>query len=183
MPYGHGGAAVQSRCLDLFQSLIWVACPTGNQPLCGGPGFAVSIPHMGCMPYGPSYRVLRLGLRISFNPSYGLHALRAVAKRVRTQFADCGFNPSYGLHALRAYSGMFYVMLIRVSIPHMGCMPYGPQIRGRLPSLCLLVSIPHMGCMPYGLSTTRLFNYSNLSFNPSYGLHALRAHSRPRIRQ
>ncbi len=38
-----------------------------------------------------------------------------------------GFNPSYGLHALRAVS----------------------EIRNRITDM--IVSIPHMGCMPYGL--------------------------------
>ncbi len=39
-----------------FQSLIWVACPTGPTGPQGGrfaaARRAVSIPHMGCMPYG-----------------------------------------------------------------------------------------------------------------------------------
>ena len=61
----------------------------------------VSIPHMGCMPYGHVIRSLILEKETSFNPSYGLHALRA-------QFA---------LSQRRCR--------LAVSIPHMGCMPYG----------------------------------------------------------
>ena len=84
------------------------------------------------------------------------------------------FNPSYGLHALRAHDGRCGAQHRRVSIPHMGCMPYGlvpsgwegleagfqsliwvacPTGIGSMIETVLLntVSIPHMGCMPYGL--------------------------------
>ena len=66
----------------LFQSLIWVACPTGATPTT-----QAQVEFYG------------------FNPSYGLHALRAnhqnsVRRRRRS------FNPSYGLHALRAASAV-----------------------------------------------------------------------------
>ncbi len=86
------------------------------------------------------------------------------------------FNPSYGLHALRAFDSSCFSKILHVSIPHMGCMPYGlepDRVRGLLkvlsfnPSYGLHalraldqrrpaaatrpVSIPHMGCMPYGL--------------------------------
>ncbi len=61
-----------------FQSLIWVACPTGQ--------VMENLPE---------------DLQEGFNPSYGLHALRAI--RVGIQPVKLhGFNPSYGLHALRA---------------------------------------------------------------------------------
>ncbi len=61
-----------------------------------------------------------------------------------------------------------------VSIPHMGCMPYGLDPVG-VTIDHLLVSIPHMGCMPYGPLRLRLHTENPKSFNPSYGLHALRA--------
>ncbi len=111
----------------------------------------------------------------------------------------CSFNPSYGLHALRAYSIQVIVVLeIPVSIPHMGCMPYGQDYSPK-PNLSTSVSIPHMGCMPYGLDGVnrigeiwyvsiphmgcmpygRVRAHQRLpdgsGFNPSYGLHALRA--------
>ncbi len=59
------------------------------------------------------------------------------------------FNPSYGLHALRALFHHCTITKPDVSIPHMGCMPYGLRTQ---PSMALEVnvSIPHMGCMPYG---------------------------------
>ena len=60
----------------------------------------VSIPHMGCMPYGLIEGFDAEALCPSFNPSYGLHALRAQM-----------------LTGVCTISG--------VSIPHMGCMPYG----------------------------------------------------------
>ena len=79
---------------------------------------------MGCMPYGPSVNVYLVFVHIGFNPSYGLHALRAI----------------YILGIVCSFS---------VSIPHMGCMPYG-LVKMPLESAQMLVSIPHMGCMPYG---------------------------------
>ncbi len=56
----------------------------------------------------------------------------------------------------------------------MGCMPYG---RFDAESLCpkQIVSIPHMGCMPYGPWLQVTFDRGGTGFNPSYGLHALRA--------
>ena len=66
--------------------------------------FDVSIPHMGCMPYGPR-------------------------RHQGDLLVKDGFNPSYGLHALRAPDGVLTVIRqIVVSIPHMGCMPYGRQV-------------------------------------------------------
>ncbi len=87
-----------------------------------------------------------------------------------------GFNPSYGLHALRAgYIAATPKQPWLVSIPHMGCMPYGHikeayrKADAMFQSLIWVacptgssqfirflasftpVSIPHMGCMPYGL--------------------------------
>ena len=185
-------------CGSQFQSLIWVACPTGSQLSWPSPTPAgVSIPHMGCMPYGqaclagswrrrwcfnPSYGLHALRAQetarwdkneASFNPSYGLHALRAGIRRRQSRDSP-GFNPSYGLHALRATNSLYQRNLIkefqsliwvacptgwpgscrqptagRVSIPHMGCMPYGlNEWSGYIAATP--VSIPHMGCMPYG---------------------------------
>ncbi len=77
------------------------------------------------MPYGPVVDLVATRTELSFNPSYGLHALRA-ERLQRLQKRRWGFNPSYGLHALRAASP--HTMRRhngRVSIPHMGCMPYG----------------------------------------------------------
>ena len=62
----------------LFQSLIWVACPTGATPTT-----QAQVEFYG------------------FNPSYGLHALRAPTPCSHAKIS-WGFNPSYGLHALRA---------------------------------------------------------------------------------
>ncbi len=110
-----------------FQSLIWVACPTGHNSKCSGSStMSVSIPHMGCMPYG---------------------------RDLRTRW-----------HRPRG-----------VSIPHMGCMPYGLKPQQFLVRTELRVSIPHMGCMPYGQCTQFFLGQKTASFNPSYGLHALRA--------
>ncbi len=181
----------------------------------------VSIPHMGCMPYGRHSNAASCQVSSCFNPSYGLHALRAIiadaAMRPRVSF-----NPSYGLHALRAGSGGSCHRTCCVSIPHMGCMPYGPDThptrRGTYGFQSLIwvacptggelplghhagptVSIPHMGCMPYGHQNRRYRDehaefqsliwvacptgrvgagpsgLPTLCFNPSYGLHALRA--------
>ena len=127
-PTGGVGEYRQSSRRAKFQSLIWVACPTGVRQW-GGNGFPneVSIPHMGCMPYGrrsmprhaaidpefqsliwvacPTgiYRSREQDIYKSFNPSYGLHALRAAAGNLPVSRGCRRFNPSYGLHALRAY--------------------------------------------------------------------------------
>ncbi len=110
----------------------------------------------------------------SFNPSYGLHALRAEVWYTRFRRKN-SFNPSYGLHALRApRSTKFLGETIVVSIPHMGCMPYGPlSISDNHTDVW--VSIPHMGCMPYGPQVDPAPDQPEWCFNPSYGLHALRA--------
>ena len=97
---------------------------------------------------------------------------RATQRRRRRSLQ--GFNPSYGLHALRACLIEYKRYDFEVSIPHMGCMPYGPRM-GRKRSVDGDVSIPRMGCMPYGLNLVEK-DYNILRcFNPSYGLHALRA--------
>ena len=86
----------------LFQSLIWVACPTGGELLRAPDGqILVSIPHMGCMPYGLDEKSIDGPGTLRFNPSYGLHALRALKNEDLQPLAK-RFNPSYGLHALRA---------------------------------------------------------------------------------
>ena len=103
MPYGLEFGVEQHDGDGLFQSLIWVACPTGIN--C----YIVHFVHCG------------------FNPSYGLHALRACALALAT-LALRGFNPSYGLHALRAKPIQLSVGNWEVSIPHMGCMPYGQRL-------------------------------------------------------
>ncbi len=103
MPYGRQRCSALRRRHWLFQSLIWVACPTGAPASARRERLRrVSIPHMGCMPYGPR-RVSWSNLPShSFNPSYGLHALRASRRAAALPAALYGFNPSYGLHALRA---------------------------------------------------------------------------------
>ncbi len=150
MPYGQYSAYLYTGDLG-FQSLIWVACPTGHASVlrtCAV--LEVSIPHMGCMPYG----------------QLCAHCI-------------CVFT--------------------LVSIPHMGCMPYGLHQEAGVSasdefqsliwvacptgiprvdvvfSLKLGVSIPHMGCMPYGLGEWNIDVFHSNGFNPSYGLHALRA--------
>ncbi len=150
------------------------------------------------MPYGhrPHQSICPM---CRFNPSYGLHALRAV-------------EPIWGLRLMFMFQSLIWVacptgtaILARtpglrwVSIPHMGCMPYGLADTTSAQSLGV-VSIPHMGCMPYGLgyqptAPTRRVGFQSLiwvacptgwergiavdspreCFNPSYGLHALRA--------
>ncbi len=66
---------------------------------------------MGDCGFNPSYGLHALRAQImvtgkgsktrGFNPSYGLHALRAGYLRL-TATDSYRFNPSYGLHALRA---------------------------------------------------------------------------------
>ncbi len=55
------------------------------------------------MPYGLEWVTIQWQFHPQecFNPSYGLHALRASWEWVGTE-PEPGFNPSYGLHALRA---------------------------------------------------------------------------------
>ena len=223
MPYGLRNRP-QDSADNLFQSLIWVACPTGEALNKGNlPQLLVfqSLIWVAC-PTG-SYCAMTAWRCACFNPSYGLHALRA-ALRHHDGALRRGFNPSYGLHALRAWPFPVYADYKGVSIPHMGCMPYGLRefIRtelqgvwvsiphmgcmpyGRFPKLegqpregvsiphmgCMpygldtqtpkaarggRVSIPHMGCMPFGQTPRQCCCLGCVSFNPSYGLHALRA--------
>ncbi len=117
--------SLQALPAELFQSLIWVACPTGvvgrkayNLPL----GFN---PSYGLHALRACKSIVYPHERSSFNPSYGLHALRAPREGVIWRY-DLRFNPSYGLHALRAFALERFVRCnLVVSIPHMGCMPYG----------------------------------------------------------
>ena len=115
---------------------------------------AVSIPHMGCMPYGqldPDYESALRGFQ-----SLIWVACPTGFRMVTTLYGDPhSFNPSYGLHALRARKlRTNFQKKSEVSIPHMGCMPYG-QVRAAWPLFRLTVSIPHMGCMPYGRPACR----------------------------
>ncbi len=222
--------------------------PYGPQtPIDGLLRLAVSIPHMGCMPYGPAILLCRMSatwefqsliwvacptgvvgfrhdpyVRSCFNPSYGLHALRATMRRRHGLVKSC-FNPSYGLHALRAHSPISKRRWFQSFNPSYGlhalrataCLdqrsaslkfqsliwvacPTGALMSGRSADE-VVVSIPHMGCMPYGpimspwcildhhvfqsliwvaCPTGRMHQVDpswSRSFNPSYGLHALRA--------
>ncbi len=153
MPYGQELAQYGIQNLQLFQSLIWVACPTGKRSTCVAtdtrsfqsliwvacptgqewhrpPGWCgrVSIPHMGCMPYG---RLLRNRARaaLSFQSLIWVACPTGVNICLTTLFVCFSFNPSYGLHALRAGLDSEFGCTILVSIPHMGCMPYGPLRR------------------------------------------------------
>ncbi len=136
--YGlHALRAVASHrgCLveKLFQSLIWVACPTGGK-FCVNPlqFHQVSIPHMGCMPYGlwPSTAYLR-GKR--FQSLIWVACPTGPLTRLVHQPLT-SFNPSYGLHALRATKNTKHFFATdHVSIPHMGCMPYGHPHNTRIP--------------------------------------------------
>ncbi len=112
------------------------------------PNSRVSIPHMGCMPYGPRTASARARSTYVSIPHMGCMPYGRQQRRLLLG-VRCRFNPSYGLHALRAECSRSALSRIVVSIPHMGCMPYG-----RDPNVCHChsrqVSIPHMGCMPYG---------------------------------
>ncbi len=86
----------------MFQSLIWVACPTGRPirgPALRDPWFQ-SLIWVAC-PTGLCYAAGR-PWSMGFNPSYGLHALRASQYCTICTIDSVRFNPSYGLHALRA---------------------------------------------------------------------------------
>ena len=134
--------------LRMFQSLIWVACPTGKL-VQGRKAFnlPVSIPHMGCMPYGPAQPDPDSeSQQYGFNPSYGLHALRATMNYLFVKATKSSFNPSYGLHALRAASRAHSGSVSQVSIPHMGCMPYGPISMSLFHSNLMFQSLIWVAC-------------------------------------
>ncbi len=135
----------------LFQSLIWVACPTGGRLHWASllKNRRVSIPHMGCMPYGQRHLGGDIGHVDSFNPSYGLHALRATVDAAKVAKHN-GFNPSYGLHALRAAKNAWYFFALALfqSLIWVAC-PTGQNFANNHFQK-VWVSIPHMGCMPYG---------------------------------
>ena len=125
MPYGPREAR-HASCLSTFQSLIWVACPTGkhragHRAEAGG----VSIPHMGCMPYG-----------------------RAPASAEGSAF--------------RWFQSLIWVACPTGTFTTQGCMSH-QRFQSLIWVACptgivlewtkdvdLVVSIPHMGCMPYG---------------------------------
>ena len=137
----------------VFQSLIWVACPTGQRyfEFHHAPP-EVSIPHMGCMPYGlcdrrSCARTIRFQSLIWVACPTGATSERVQGSRIKS------FNPSYGLHALRAgIIAVWNIFTVMVTIPHRGCMPYG-QTWSPGDEFAARVAIPHMGCMPYGLKT------------------------------
>ncbi len=172
---------LSARTGAVFQSLIWVACPTGCRgfktfefdpevsiPHMGCMPYghvpygdyaiwgSVSIPHMGCMPYGLNNRIASVWCTRCFNPSYGLHALRAsdthgVAGRAEDLFQSliwvaCPTGrivTSMSRSAILSFQSLIWV-----------ACPTG----GDCPPSCLRrsdVSIPHMGCMPYGLFSNR----------------------------
>ena len=140
---------------------------------------------MGCMPYGPdAVAGLQPSLAACFNPSYGLHALRADnAGHTGSVCRGRCFNPSYGLHALRALTLEADGWRLVVSIPHMGCMPYGPG-----PNARIALGLDYGFNPSYGLHALRAWSVSESHrdgaasrFNPSYGLHALRALAYPRF--
>ena len=112
----------------------------------------VSIPHMGCMPYGPLMAIMPYGDPLWFQSLIWVACPTGPPAPTRECIVFAiGFNPSYGLHALRAMAIMPYGdHPNQVSIPHMGCMPYGPWMEFQY-VVDHNVSIPHMGCMPYGL--------------------------------
>ncbi len=131
------------------------------------------------MPYGPdAVAGLQPSLAACFNPSYGLHALRADnAGHTGSVCRGRCFNPSYGLHALRALTLEADGWRLVVSIPHMGCMPYGPG-----PNARIALGLDYGFNPSYGLHALRAWSVSESHrdgaasrFNPSYGLHALRA--------
>ena len=200
MPYGRMSDSYHVIKLMEFQSLIWVACPTGLSFLSlerNGIG-NVSIPHMGCMPYG-LYSICTLFVHVLVSiphmgcMPYGLKEAYRKADRLAVSIPHMGCMP-YG-----PLAGLPQQSVRCVSIPHMGCMPYGLggsrcRLGVALPFQSLIwvacptgfsslydgedipyVSIPHMGCMPYGLLTLMDQTYRMSCFNPSYGLHALRA--------
>ncbi len=186
----------------LFQSLIWVACPTGLRdhpmrrrsrvsiphmgcmpygqasPDNSGHTSLVSIPHMGCMPYGLcSISHLHFGVVESLFQSLIWVACPTGVRRLCWQYWDVAVSiPHMGCMPYGRAPRASRAAAARVSIPHMGCMPYGPGRAPGLPIRCL-VSIPHMGCMPYGPGWLARRWGQSLCFNPSYGLHALRAQS------
>ena len=86
---------------------------------------------------------------VGFNPSYGLHALRA-AEIKRLGAEQDGFNPSYGLHALRAEFGVHFSCPSYGFNPSYGLHALRARARAGAGNSDLVVSIPHMGCMPYG---------------------------------
>ena len=156
----------------MFQSLIWVACPTGLFRPTAKRSTTCFNPSYGLHALRARARLCKFHACVSFNPSYGLHALRA---SFRFEYpADMSrFNPSYGLHALRASSKVVWEVVLEVSIPHMGCMPYGQIVPFFSSGIFTFQSLIWVAC-PTG-STGSSGLVGSLGFNPSYGLHALRA--------
>ena len=176
MPYGLPQNVLWST-QGQFQSLIWVACPTGTIAMAWrrhgqerfNPSYGlhalrarritpprthvpVSIPHMGCMPYGPDRAEAATG-RAVFQSLIWV-ACPTGPTRTPHGGGPMGFNPSYGLHALRAES-----------------CPWGAMRAQQFQSLIWVAC-------PTGTRTGDT-EMSTPSFNPSYGLHALRAVSVP----
>ncbi len=133
-PTGHRRYLTGASWSGRFQSLIWVACPTGRDrstPCMIGYQFQsliwvacpTGIATSGCQP------TARVPSNVSFNPSYGLHALRA-----RTGQPHLAYQAEFqSLIWVACPTGRMCNRVGRsdsfVSIPHMGCMPYGQALR------------------------------------------------------
>ena len=152
MPYGRMSDSYHVIKLMEFQSLIWVACPTGLSFLSlerNGIG-NVSIPHMGCMPYG-LYSICTLFVHVLVSiphmgcMPYGPSHCQNV-RNLTLQFQSLIWVACPTGDRCRRWGATE----CNVSIPHMGCMPYGQRRRPAAHAV-RQVSIPHMGCMPYGL--------------------------------
>ncbi len=114
---------------------------------------------------------------LGFNPSYGLHALRARCNLPAMLDKQACFNPSYGLHALRACTDFDSRAAMRrfQSLIWVACPTGPPALRHNPISNCAwFQSLIWVAC-PTGLQTSPHHARSAQGFNPSYGLHALRA--------
>ncbi len=159
MPYGPWCILVPQVALGFNPSYGLHALRAGKG-VCFGPREAVvSIPHMGCMPYGLLYRLHLDGAQRMFQ------SLIWVA-------CPTGWLTNHRSASTRKFQSLIWV-----------ACPTGQRRSLALPAALAgaPVSIPHMGCMPYGRRDPLSVEQKYRSFNPSYGLHALRAQGSRRV--
>ncbi len=179
----YGLHALRASCLKAlagapsgFQSLIWVACPTGvRRKKSFGKRRLVSIPHMGCMPYGLTM-IAPMGASTTVSiphmgcMPYGPARRFALGRRVRLfQSLIWVACPTGSVREGGARLIAEFQSLIWVACPTGGSAAGASRtLRPRFQSLIWVAC-------PTGLFDSSIRSVRSLCFNPSYGLHALRA--------
>ncbi len=160
----------------MFQSLIWVACPTGPQYADRRMSRStVSIPHMGCMPYGRSQCILQSNAdRVSI-PHMGCMPYGHWYLGHTTMY-------KYSFQSLiwvacptgRLSTGDRSTLVEFQSLIWVAC-PTGVSSKGNPARTLTFQSLIWVACPTGSTCCVADGRWQHHRFNPSYGLHALRA--------